>query len=166
MLLTIQPCKAAGDTVFLVYDQNQKLRYRVTAYQKPTGAVLLVTCGDGSEAAKIKQRIFHPFLRYGIAPAAGKNLSVNLRLSSGGLPQQLLLGGVTWKLRGDLTLRSFDLIDVDSSVLLSHQKCWKDRQDCFTVEIHQEAFEIPLLCVCLCVDFITEGDLHAVVAIN
>lgn len=78
----------------------------------------------------------------------------------------MVLGGVTWHFRGDLVARNFDVIDVDSSVLLSHQKCWKDRMDCFAVEIRQPAFEVPLLCVCLCVDLTTEGDINAVVAIN
>lgn len=166
MLLTIKPCAVQGDTVFLVYNEKGDVSYRVTARQKPAGASLLLTDHSGTEAAKIKQRIFPPFVRYGISPTEGKNLSVTLRISVGGAPQQLVLGGVTWKLRGDLVLRNFDLIDVDSSVLLSHQKCWKDRMDCFMVEIPQPAFQIALLSVCLCVDFTAEGDPSAVAATN
>ncbi len=166
MLFTISPCAAQGDTVFLIYDETGKVCYRVIQSKKPAGAVLLVTDSRGAVVAKIKQRVFPLIIRYGISPAAGKNLSVTLRISTNGIPQQLVLGGVTWHFRGDLVLRNFDVIDVDSSVLLSHQKCWKDRMDCFTVEIRQPAFEVPLLCICLCVDFTTEGDINAVVAIN
>lgn len=166
MLFTISPCAAQGDTVFLIYDEKGEVCYRVTKSKKPAGAVLLVTDQRGEIAAKIKQRVFPPIIRYGISPSEGKNLSVTLRISSNGIPQQLVLGGVTWRFRGDLVLRNFDLIDVDSSVLLCHQKCWKDRMDCFTVEVHQPAFQVPLLSVCLCVDFIAEGDINAVVAIN
>ena len=166
MLFTISPCAAQGDTVFLIYGEKGEVRYRVTKSKKPTGAVLLLTDQQGNTAAKIKQRLFLPIIRYGISPSEGKNLSVTLRVSGNGIPHQLVLGGVTWRFRGDRVLRNFDLIDVDSSVLLSHQKYWKDRMDCFTVEIHQPAFEVSLLSACLCVDFMTEGDISAVVAIN
>ena len=153
MRFTISPCTAQGDTVFLIYDEAGEVRYRVTRSKKPAGAVLLLTDSQGTAAAKIKQRVFPPIIRYGISPAEGKNLSVTLRISGNGIPQHLVA-------------RNFDVIDVDSSVLLSHQKCWKDRMDCFAVEIRQPAFEVPLLCVCLCVDLTTEGDINAVVAIN
>lgn len=166
MRFTISPCTSQGDTVFLIYDEAGEVRYRVTRSKKPAGAVLLLTDSQGTAAAKIKQRVFPPIIRYGISPAEGKNLSVTLRISGNGIPQQLVLGGVTWHFRGVLVARNFDVIDVDSSVLLSHQKCWKDRMDCFAVEIRQPAFEVPLLCVCLCVDLTTEGDINAVVAIN
>ena len=110
------------------------MRYRVTRSKKPAGAVLLLTDSQGTAAAKIKQRVFPPIIRYGISPAEGKNLSVTLRISGNGIPQQLVLGGVTWHFRGDLVARNFDVIDVDSSVLLSHQNAG-GRMDCFAVEI-------------------------------
>ena len=125
MRFTISPCTSQGDTVFLIYDEAGEVRYRVTRSKKPAGAVLLLTDSQGTAAAKIKQRVFPPIIRYGISPAEGKNLSVTLRISGNGIPQQLILGGVTWHFRGDLVARNFDVIDVDSSVLLSHQKCWR-----------------------------------------
>ena len=48
------------------------MRYRVTRSKKPAGAVLLLTDSQGTAAAKIKQRVFPPIIRYGISPAEGK----------------------------------------------------------------------------------------------
>ena len=72
MRFTISPCTSQGDTVFLIYDEAGEVRYRVTRSKKPAGAVLLLTDSQGTAAAKIKQRVFPPIIRYGIRRRRGK----------------------------------------------------------------------------------------------
>jgi len=69
--------------------------------------------------------------------------------------------GVNWRFRGDLLTRSFDLVDIDSAVVMTHGRCWNQNGDCFAIEVTKESDVLLCLCIAVILDNTVFGSLTA-----
>lgn len=82
--------------------------------------------------------------RYSVV-AGGQRIRVTVNDSSFRRPVRIL--GKRWRFRGSLLVRSFDIVNEISQVVMTHGKCWGTAGDCYAVEIANPE-NVPL---CLCI---------------
>ncbi len=146
----VKPC-AAESSLFAVYGAAGELLYQITGENSALSGKLFLMDSGGREAAKIRRLGTSEISRYSIF-VQGKEQAGVLQNFIGAKPVYRLYG-VPWSFRGDVLSRSFDVIDVDGGVLMTHGRCWKGRGDCFAVTVTREA-DVP---VCLSIAVVIDS---------
>ena len=146
----VKPCTAES-SLFAIYGTAGELLYQVAGENSALSGKLYLVDGSGKEAAKIRRLGTPEISRYSIS-VQGKEHAGVLQNFIGTKPAYRLYG-VPWSFRGDVLSRSFDVIDVDGGVLMTHGYCWKGRGDCFAVTVTREA-DVP---VCLSIAVVIDS---------
>ena len=121
----VKPC-AAESSLFAVYGAAGELLYQITGENSALSGKLYLIDSGGRETAKIRRLGTSEISRYSIF-VQGKEQAGVLQNFIGAKPVYRLYG-VPWSFRGDVLSRSFDVIDVDGGVLMTHGRCWKGRE--------------------------------------
>lgn len=80
--------------------------------------------------------------------------------------QPIKIKKVSWHFRGDLAARSYDILNVDSTVIMTHGRCWNSVGDCYAVDIPRESDILVCLCLSVILDSTVIGGTPAAVPAN
>ena len=160
MKLYLKRTSAETGALFLVFGENGKIVYRIAGDRSPFLDTICVIY-EGKVAAKIQRVGAVTLSKYNVFVDGTKRFGM-IQEFAGTCPR-FLFQGVRWKLRGDMALRSFDLIDVDGSVLMTHGRCWSACGDCYGLSFFYEELVLPCLCAAVVVDSLAQNGGRAVV---
>ena len=147
-----------GSSRFVILDEQGKESYRVTGRFTTAGSLLFLEDALEQTKAKIRQTNLLLAVRYAISVTGrSKSIFLTQSLPVAGATPILHLSGVDWRFRGDLLQQNFDFIQVDGSLVFSHCKRWGEWGDCYEVNIELPQWEIPSLCVSICLDNMVPG---------
>lgn len=147
------------DALFTIMDSAGQPVFRVTGDSLAIGNKLSMIDVANVEIARIYSVGLPNLSKYTIS--VGEKERARVTWNSSAKQQKVKIKGVSWRFRGDLISRSYDIINVDSSVVMSHGRCWNKIGDCYGVEIHEEA-DVP---VCLCLAVILDSTVFGGVAV-
>ncbi|QEY33806.1 hypothetical protein FL966_01370 [Caproiciproducens galactitolivorans] len=138
------------DALFTILDTLGQPVYRVTGDSLAIGSKFYLIDGNTNEVAKIVSLGLTPKSKYTIYIHDKECARVNWSFTSEHHPVKIK--GVNWHFRGDLVERSYDLIDANSAVVMSHGRCWNENGDCFAVDIANESDVLLCLCIAVILD--------------
>lgn len=141
------------DTLFTIMNSSGQPVYRVTGDSLSIGSKLCMLDGGNNEIARIYSVGLTTISRYTISVGDKERARVSWNFNA--KRQQVKIKGVNWRFRGDLASRSYDIIDIDSAVVMSHGRCWNQIGDCYAADIANES-DVP---VCLCLAVILDSTL-------
>ena len=124
------------DALFTIIDSVGQSVYCVTGDTTSIGSKYYLLDKGKSQVARISKVGFPTISKYTIT------IDDNM----------IKIKGKKWRFRGDLLTRSYDLIDTDSSVIMTHGRCWNENGDCFAVDILDESNVILCLCIAVILD--------------
>jgi uncharacterized protein YxjI len=138
------------DALFTVIDSLSQAVYRVTGDSLSIGSKFYLIDNNKNEVARIFSVGLPTIAKYSISVDDKERARVTQNLNSTHSP--IRIKGVNWHFRGDLLTRSFDLLDIDSTVVMTHGRCWNQNGDCFAVEIAKESDVLLCLCIAIILD--------------
>jgi len=147
------------DALFTVIDSLGQAVYRVTGDSLSIGSKFYLIDNNENEAAHIFSVGLTTISKYSISIDDKERARVTLNLNSKHSP--IKIKGVNWHFRGDLLTRSFDLIDLNSTVVMTHGRCWNQNGDCFGVEVTKESDVLLCLCIAVILDNTVIGGIAA-----
>ena len=152
------------DALFIIMDSTGQLVYRVTGDSLSIGNKISMIDNEQNEIARISSVGLATLSKYTIY--VGEKERAHLTWNSGAKHHQVKIKGKSWRFRGELVTRSFDIVNVDSSVVMTHGRCWNNMGDCYGVDIKEEV-DIPVcLCLAVILDSIVLGGTIAAVPAN
>lgn len=147
MNLYLKQDTAANAGLFIVYDACGRVIYSLTGDAQTLGGKMVLRTVAGEEAARITHMGLAGISRYTIIVGEKERARILQNLASTKMPFRIR--GIPWRLRGDLLMRNFDLVDASDAVVMSHGRCWESSGECFALDIAQE--KNLLLCICIAV---------------
>lgn len=66
--------------------------------------------------------------------------------------------GISWRIRGNLILKNYEIVDNDNTVLLSHFNRWSMNEKGYELNVEDESRELLLIASAVCIDRIETGD--------
>ncbi len=139
-----------ADALFTVIDSLGQSVYRVTGDSLSIGSKFYLIDNNKNEAARIFSVGLSTISKYSIFIDDKERARVIQNLNAANSP--IKIKGVSWRFRGDLLTRSFDLIDVDSAVVMTHGRCWNENGDCFAIDVTKESNVLLSLCIAIILD--------------
>lgn len=158
MRLFLKRDTADQSSRFLVYDELMKDKYSICGKSKPSGDNLKIIDLDGNTVAAIRQINLPIILMYNIT-AKGEKITL---VYSG---RSFSFRGISWHLRGDLDAKSFDIVDTDGTLIMSHCTRWGEQGDGYELNIESDSRELLALGVAVCINHMQTVDIKAPQAI-
>jgi len=147
------------DALFTVIDSLGQSIYRVTGDSLSIGSKFYLMDNNENEAARIFSVGIPTLSKFSIFIDDKDCARVTQNLKAAHSP--IKIRGVNWRFRGDLLTRSFDLVDIDSAVVMTHGRCWNQNGDCFAIEVTKESDVLLCLCIAVILDNTVFGSLTA-----
>ncbi len=66
--------------------------------------------------------------------------------------------GISWRFRGDILGKNFEIVDHDNTVLLTQKNNWCNVNDGFQIDVYDEERELLLLSSAICIDQFETAD--------
>lgn len=120
MKLYLKRDLSSENSRFLVLDELCRESFYVLSSGKSLEK-LVITTADGMVVTKINRLPLPMFFAYSIT-ANGRNIRFILNPAKNA--RNCYYYGVSWHIRGDVFTKSFDILDVDNSVLAVHSRCF------------------------------------------
>lgn len=136
--------------LFSVMDSLGQPVYRVTGDSVALGNKIFLIDQNGQEAARIFSVGLTTIAKYSVF--IGEKERARVIQNLGRSRQPIKIKGVNWTFRGDLLTRSYDIVNADSAVVMTHGRCWNNVGDCYAVEITREADVLVCLCLSVILD--------------
>lgn len=144
----IRQSNAGLSARFDILDECERPCYKAIDGRSSFGRRILLMDENGEQLAQIRRVLGLPSLT-GYIIHAGPKESARLFLNQSANQTVLSSRGKSWHFRGDILTRSFDICDVDSSVVMTHSRVWGSQCETYAAEIHPECHK--LLCICLAI---------------
>ena len=157
MKLLIQEKIFTWNDRFTVKDEAGNDRYLVEGELFSWGKKLHVAAPDGREVAYIEQKLFTFKPRYQVF-AAGELIGEVVREFSFFRPRYTV-EGAGWDVEGEFWSHDYTVYR-DGAPIVSIEKEWFTWGDCYVLNIHDPADEIPALALVLAIDCAMEQDNH------
>ena len=138
------------DALFIILDALGQTVYHVTGDSLAIGSKLYLIDNLQREAARIFSVGVPTLSKYSISIEEKERARVTQNLNSTHSP--IKIKGVDWSFRGDLLTRSYDLVNAESAVIMTHGRCWNQNGDCYAVEIAREPDALLCLCIAVILD--------------
>jgi uncharacterized protein YxjI len=137
-------------TFFLVLNSCGVPVYEIQGDFTPIGCRFYLLDGCRKEIARISGVRLSTTCQYSIS-SQGERVRLTLNVTA---PRRAVkLRGIPWRFRGNVLLRSFDILDAQARIVMTHSRCWSVHGDCYAVDIPEPA-HVPL---CLCVAAIIDS---------
>ncbi len=144
MLRETGPVRNGVVPYFTVARQDGTPVFRIIGEKNPFTGKLALMDGGGRELARVL-RVGTPALSYHTIWEAERRRAVLTRnLAAPRLPYRLY--AIDWRFRGDCFSGSFDVVDGDGRVMMTHGLCWFGGQERVCVETSGEE---DALCLCI-----------------
>ena len=156
MQFYLKPVSGA-EILFCVLDSHGQPVYQVRGDTLPFGCLLVMEeLERGRKIARISGVRLSSAWQYSISCGLQH---VRLSMNVAAPRRPVRFRGVPWRFRGSVLMRSFDLVDAQGKIVMTHSRCWSGHGDCFAVEIPDPG-NVPLcLGVAVVVDSIVLGGL-------
>lgn len=135
----------AGKDLFTVYNACCDPVYRLAGDMQILGGKVRLCDEENREVARITHMGLAGISRYTIVIGEKECARVLQNLASSKTPYRLR--GVDWRLRGDVSMRSFDIVDANDAIVMSHGRCWEACGESFAIDVENTAND--LLCICI-----------------
>ncbi len=153
-----------ADSLFMIMDSLGQLIYRVTGDSLAIGSKIYLIDQNQKEAARIFSVGLTAISKYSVFIGDKERARVIQNLTAARQP--IKIKGISWRFRGDLVTRSYDIIDVASSVVMTHGRCWNTTGECYGVEVTKESDVLLSLCLAVILDNIVIGSTAAALPAN
>lgn len=95
--------------------------------------------------------------------AGSEHMRMTLDVASARRPVRFR--GMPWRFRGSVLIRSFDILDAQSHVIMTHGRCWGIHGDCYAIEIPEAAHAPLCLCAAAVIDSVVLTGLSALATV-
>lgn len=160
----IKQSNADGDELFVIYNDVGQPAFYVRNEKTPLYNRMVMQNVAKMTVAKINRIGVHTLSRYDIIIDGRDNVRVVQNLTASA--PKFTIRGANWHFRGDLISRSFDILDVDNSILMTHGHCWGVKGECFAAEINGVQNDLTCLCIAIVIDSIVMGGLTAALPVG
>lgn len=141
----------AGSTLFTVFDTAGTCLYTVEGEWGSFGGQMYLRDSAGAQLARVHCVGIRGLCKYSVFIGKHERLRVTHTLASAGL--ELRLKKTDWRLRGDLLVRTFDVVDAHGTVRMTHAPCWTPHGDGYGIHVERQQ-DVPL---CLCLSVIVDN---------
>jgi len=151
MKLYIKRDKSADKSMFIVFDEHCKEKYYVIGTKDKFELVTL----EKERLMKIR-RVPLPALN-AFSISAYKR---NIKFITGGSTSkvQCYYYGIGWRIRGNIFVKSFDILDADNSLVATHAKCFSSCGDGYELNIINEDMELFSVATAICINLVAKVD--------
>jgi len=164
MKFYIKQNTADGKEVFTICNEVGQPVYHVQSDESTLYSKLTVLDTAENVVAKINRLGLIGLFRYDINIDDKDCARITQNMTAAGAPR-FRIHGVSWHFRGNMALRSFDVVNVDHTVVMSHGRHWGVNGECFAVDISLPQNAILCLCIAIVVDSIVIGSVGAVLPV-
>ncbi len=162
MILYLKQSIDPGDILFYITDQLGHLCYEIKMQKHRFGKRLSIINTEQKEMACINCIGFAKMLRCGILVKEAERLSLLCSFSSS--EPLFKISGQTWVFRGEVLRYSFDVVDVDRTVIFTHGRQWlPSTGNVYGVTVFQEKYVLESLCISTVIDTFSPGTENPVV---
>lgn len=159
MQFYLKPVMGA-DTLFVIMDHCGRAVYEVTARPYSLGRRYYLVDTDCSRVARISCVRLSVAFQYSIT-VGRQHLRMTVDFSSQRRPVKFR--GKRWRFRGNATIRSFDILNENSQVIMTHGRCWGTHGDCYAMELKDPSRALLCLCVAVAIDSTVQSGLTSAV---
>lgn len=137
---------------YRVLDEKGELKYTITGKRNPSGESVRIRGLDGTVVGKARGLGFSALSVYSIS-ACGESMRLNISVSTG----RAAVGfrGISFHVRGDVLMGSYDICDADTAVVCAVGKDFA--KGCIQLVIHQKEREIFCIATAACLDSLAVG---------
>lgn len=164
MRLYLKQQTASGNEIFAVCDMLANPIYTVLRGESAFTEKMLILDKEKNVAAKISRIGPETFSRSTIT-AYGKP-SIRLFQNMAGIQPAYRLFGVSWRFRGNVPTRSFDLVELDGSLVMSHGVCWNPEGNVFCVDVIRETDLLWCTAISVIIDSVLPSGTVAAVPVS
>ncbi len=136
---------------FVVFNELCKEKYIVSSVGK-SFEKLTITDLNGCVTAKIKRMPLPLLHAYSIT--CGKS-NFKFILNPAKNAENCYFYGISWHITGRVFTKIFSILDVDNSLIATHNSCCKSCSDGYELNISAEEYELHCLAVAVCVNLAT-----------
>ena len=152
MKFYIQRDTSSIDARYQVADENGKLRYTVTGKRNPSGESIRLKTPDGETVCKIRMLGFSALSIFSISSG---NESMRLNVAVGSGRASVRFRGISFFVRGDVFMGSYDILDADTAPVCAVGKDFS--RGCTQLDLQQTDREIFCLATAICIDSLNVG---------
>lgn len=139
--------------LFTAMDAGGRAVYEVHGDYSSFGSRYVLREPEGKTVARLAGVFLPGVSRYA---ATSGDRSVRIWIRPDAARRAVQFKGQDWRFRGSVITRSFDIVEKhkngESTVVMTHGRCWNGRNDCYAVSVTREA-DVPLaLCAAVAVD--------------
>jgi uncharacterized protein YxjI len=152
------------ETLFTISDSLGQPVYEVTGDSLSIGSKFYLIDNNKHEAARIFSVGLSTISKFSIFIDDKERARVIQNLTAPLKP--IKIKGISWSFRGDLLTRSYDIINVDTTVVMTHGCCWNACGDCFAVDVTNESDVLLCLCIAVILDNTVIGSSAAALPVS
>ncbi len=156
MKFYIKQSTADGNEVFTILNEVGQPVYHVQSDESTLTGKLKILDTQKNVVAKINRIGVVGFSRYDISIDDKDCARITQNLAAAVTPK-FKIHGVSWHFRGNMLLRTFDVLNVDHSIVMTHARNWGVNGECFAVDIALPQNEVLCLCIAVVIDSIVMG---------
>lgn len=156
---------ADGKEVFTVLNEVGQSVYHVLSDESTLYSKLILLDEAQNVVAKINRIGVIGFSRFDINIDDKECARITQNLAAKVTPK-FKIHGVSWHFRGNMLLRTFDVLNVDHSIVMTHGRNWGINGECFAVDISLPQNEILCLCIAVVIDSIVMGGIGAALPVG
>lgn len=151
MKLYIKRDKSTDNSMFVVFDEHCNEKYYVIGSKDKFELINL-----GKEKLLKIRRVPLPALNAFSISAYKRNIKFIIGSSSSKV--QCYYYGIGWRIRGNIFIKSFDILDADNSLVATHVKRFSGCGDGYELNIINEDMELFGIATALCINLVAKVD--------
>ncbi|MGN1132497.1 MAG: hypothetical protein ACI4RL_06285 [Ruminococcus sp.] len=142
-------------TLFIVFDELGKEKYYVVRDNRHSHFCLAITDTNFNRLCSIST-VPLPILK--AFTIKDKKSIIRLIFNKNTSRPMCYYYGISWRIRGDIINKNFEIVDNDNTVLLTHRGSWSRNCDCYDINITEGSRELLLIASAICVDLLQSAD--------
>lgn len=151
------------DAGFTVFSESGEPKYYVVFKKTHSIIKLDVNNSEKQTVAKIRQMPLPAILAYSLCANNGRNVKLMINKKSDKI--SCYYYGINWHICGDICSKTFRIIDVDNTVIATHQKSFSSLTDSYELDIFDETNELICVTTCVCINLMNTVDNLAIPAV-
>ena len=140
---------------FSVLDCDLKEKYRIIGTKSCFGEKLIIP-DRGKTPLLCISRVVLPFCDAFFVSAKNEGYRLTVTKSRGAMSCRFY--GISWRIRGDLITKSYDILDADNTVIATHIKRWSSSGFGCELNIFDESRELFCIAAVTCINSIITAE--------
>ena len=146
---------SSDGALFIVFDELGKEKLYVGRDNRHSHFTLSITDTNFNRLCSIST-VPLPMLK--AFTIKDKKITIRLIFNKNTSRQMCYYYGISWRIRGDIVNKTFEIVDNDNTVLLTHSGKWSRGNDCYEINITEGSRELLLVASAICVDLLQSAD--------